>query len=276
MPSPIPGMDPFLEDPAVFPDLHDNLIAEIRNAINSQLPPPYYASSASRVWIEPSQRRVEPDVNVLRPERPGSEPIASPPGATAVARPPVVVRIPREEFRQTYLDIYARPGNERLVTTIEILSPTNKSVGSEGRTLYLQKQREVLGSKVNLVEIDLLRGGTHTTAVRLEDALARAGLFDYHVCVRAFEEPDDFIVYPISVGERLPILAIPLLPGDPSIKIDLQALLDRCYDTGLYQRRVPYGERTLAPPLRPEQLAWVEQPLRDKGLLPAAEGPRSE
>ena len=71
MPSPIPGMDPFLEDPAVFPDLHDNLIAEL-NAINAQLPPPYYASSASRVWIEPSQRRVEPDVNVLRPERPAA------------------------------------------------------------------------------------------------------------------------------------------------------------------------------------------------------------
>ena len=62
MPSPIPGMDPFLEDPAVFPDLHDSLIVELRNGINAQLPPPYYASSASRVWVEPSQRRVGPDV----------------------------------------------------------------------------------------------------------------------------------------------------------------------------------------------------------------------
>src|SRR3954463_4276343 len=104
MPSPIPGMDPFLEDPAVFLDLHDSLIAELRNAINAQLPPPYYASSASRVWVEPSQRRVEPDVNVLRSERPGSGGGTSPSVGTAVAvaRPPVVVRIPREEFRQTY------------------------------------------------------------------------------------------------------------------------------------------------------------------------------
>src|SRR5438067_1949162 len=98
MPSLIPGMDPFLEDPAVFPDLHDNLIAELRNAINAQLPPPYYASSASRVWVEPSQRRVEPDVIVPRPERPGSGPVEVPPVAMAVARPPVVVRIPREEY----------------------------------------------------------------------------------------------------------------------------------------------------------------------------------
>jgi hypothetical protein len=184
-----------------------------------------------------------------------------------------VVRIPREEFREPYLDIYAKPGNERLVTTIEVLSPTNKTLGSEGRTLYLQKQREVLGSKVNLVEIDLLRGGQHTTAVRLADALTKAGPFDYHVCVNVFEEPDDFVIYPVSLGGRLPLVAIPLLPGDPSVAIDLQALLDRCYDTGLYHRRVPYDERTPVPALRPEQTAWVEQTLRDKGLLPPAPPP---
>jgi Protein of unknown function (DUF4058) len=273
MPSPIPGMDPFLEDSAVFPDLHDSLITELRNAINAQLPPPYYASSASRVWVEPSQRRVEPDVNVLRPERPGSGAVTSPSVATVVARPPVVVRIPREEFRQTYLDVYAKPGHERLVTTIEVLSPTNKAMAGEGRTLYLQKQREVLGSKVNLVEIDLLRGGQHTTVVRLEDALAKAGPFDYHVCVCTFEEPEDFVIYPASVGERLPIVAIPLLPGDGSVSIDLQVLLDRCYDTGLYLRRVPYAERTPVSPLRPEQAAWVEQVLRTKGILPPATVP---
>lgn len=270
MPSPIPGMDPFLEDPAVFSDLHDNLIAELRNALNAQLPPPYYASSASRFWIEPSQRRVGPDVNVLRPERPGSGAVSPPPVATAVARPPVVVRVPREELRETYLDIYAKPGNERLVTTIEVLSLTNKTTGGEGRALYLQKQREVLGSRVNLVEIDLLRGGQHTTAVPLESALAKAGPFDYHVSVCTFEEPDDFVIYPISLGERLPAVSIPLLPGDGAVSVDLQGLVDRCYDTGLYQRRVPYAERAPVPPLRPEQLAWIEQVLRARGVLPPA------
>lgn len=272
MPSPIPGMDPFLEDPAVFPDLHDNLIAELRNAINALLPPPYYARSASRVWVEPSQRRVGPDVNVLRPERPGSGVASAPPATTTATRPPVIVRIPLEEFREVYLDIYAKPGNERLVTTIEVLSSTNKSSAGEGRPQYLQKQREVLGSKVNLVEIDLLRGGQHTTAVRLEDALAKAGPFDYHVCIRAFEEPTDFVIYPISLGERLPVVAIPLLPGDGAVPVDLQMLLDRCYDSGLYQRSIPYAEGALVPPLRPEQTAWVEQILNDKGIRPRAPG----
>jgi hypothetical protein len=57
--------------------------------------------------------------------------------------------------------------------------------------------------------------------------------------VWAFEEPDDFVIYPISLGDRLPGIAIPLLPGDGVVPVDLQVLLDRCYDTGLYQRRVP-------------------------------------
>jgi hypothetical protein len=265
-------MDPFLEDPAIFPDLHASLITELRNAINAQLPPPYYASSASRVWVEPSQRRVEPDVNVLRPERPGSEVGPASSVATAVARPPVVVRIPREEFREPFLDIYASPGHDRLVTTIEVLSLTNKTKGSEGRTLYLKKQGEVLASQVNLVEIDLLRRGQHTTAVRFEDAREKAGPFIYHVCVHAFEELEDFVVYPIGLGERLPVVAIPLLPGDPSVSVDLQTLLDRCYDTGLYQRRISYSEPP-PPPLSKEQAAWIEQMLRGKGLLPASPPP---
>jgi hypothetical protein len=159
------------------------------------------------------------------------------------------------------------------VTTLEVLSPTNKAPSGEGRALYLQKQRKMLGSKTNLVEIDLLRGGNHTTAVRFEDAVNKAGPFDYHVCVRVFEEPDDFVVYPISVGERLPVVAIPLLPGDASVSIDLQTLLDLCYDTGLYQRRISFRDRTPIPPLRPEQTAWVNQILQATGVLPVAKNP---
>src|SRR5438094_891369 len=70
MPSPFPGMDPYLEDPAVFPDLHDSLITYARDALNAQLPPPYYAGSAARVWVDLSHRHVGPDVGVLRPGQP--------------------------------------------------------------------------------------------------------------------------------------------------------------------------------------------------------------
>src|SRR5207302_681231 len=149
-----------------------------------------------------------------------------------------------------------QPGGERLVTTVEVLSRTNKSPGEHGRDLYVQKQQEVLKHKVHLVEIDLLRGGEHTTAVPLEEAVARAGSFDYHVCVHRFDRPYDYFVYPIQLGNRLPAIAIPLLPEHTAVRIDLQPVLDRCYDSGLYRRRVRYGEHTPVPSLSAEQAEW--------------------
>src|SRR4051794_23297650 len=114
MPSPFPGMDPYLEDPAIFPDLHDSFITYLREALNARLPKPYFASSNSRVWIEPSHRRIASDVNVLRIERPtnGDPPSGGGGVATAeiVATKPVVVRMAQEELRETYLEVYARRG----------------------------------------------------------------------------------------------------------------------------------------------------------------------
>jgi hypothetical protein len=266
-------MDPYLEDPAVFPDLHDRVIYCLSDALNAVLPPPYFAGIASRVWVEASQCRVVPDVNVLRP--PDSVNGGAHAGgggvAVAVATEPVVVRLAQEELRETYLEIHAQPGGERVVTTIEVLSLANKTPAGHGRTPYLQKQREALESQVHLVEIDLLRGGLHTTAVPIDAAVAAAGFFDYHVCVHRWNLADTYFLYPVHLQGRLPVLSVPLLPDHAPVSVDLKAVLDRCYDSGQYRRRVRYGGQ-LAPPLRPEQTAWAEQILRAAGLL---EGPAS-
>jgi hypothetical protein len=271
MPSPFPGTDPFLEDQAVFPDLHDSLIYCLREALNAQLPPPYFVGIGSRVWVETSQRRIGPDVNVLRPTQTSNGGTAAGTGggavALAVATEPVVVHVPHDEVREPFLEIHADPGGERLVTTLEVLSLANKAPSSHGREPYLRKQQEVLNSQVHLVEIDLLRGGAHSTAVPLDFAREKAGLFDYHVCVHRFDRLEDYFVYPVSVGQRLPSVAIPLLPEHQPVRIDLQPLLDRCYDTGQYRRRVRYDAPVPPPPLRSEQAAWVEKALRQQGLL---------
>ena len=104
---------------------------------------------------------------------------------------------------------------------------TNKTLGSEGRQKYLEKQQEILSGQVHLVEIDLLRGGAHSSAVPLWLAREKAGPFDYHVSVRRFDRPGEFLVYPIPLQRRLPTIRIPLLPGDPSIPISLQAVFQR-------------------------------------------------
>lgn len=164
-----------------------------------------------------------------------------------------------DERREPWIEIRtAGEGDERLVTAIEILSPTNKTPGARGRELYLRKQRELLGSSTHLVEIDLLRGGPHFTAVPLDFLRAAVGPFDYHVSIHRSDRPEDFLVYPIQLPEPLPEIAVPLLPGDPEVPIDLQAVFDHAYDVGPYRRRIRYAESNPVPPLPPALLGWAD------------------
>ena len=260
MPSPFPGMDPFLEAPNIFPDLHDRLINGISDAINQQLRPPYYSAIASRVFVEHSERLIGPDVSVILES--DKLPPADHGSATAVLNSievqPIVIHVPHDEVREQFLEIRT-VGDERLVTSIEVLSASNKSPGEHGRELYKKKQREILSSDVNLVEIDLLRGGEHTTAVPLVHAERKTGKFNYHVCVHRFDQLEDYVVYPITLRSRLPKIAIPLLPGDPDIAIDLQLIFDHCYEAGLYRRRIRYAESVPVPPLTEIDETWSKE-----------------
>lgn len=264
MPSPFPGMDPFLEHPEIFPDLHDSLVTYTREWLQTKLPPPYYSVIGSRIWVEPAQRRIGPDVRVQRGNGNGSS------TATAVApatrSQPRIVSIYPEEQKQTLVEIYANQDNrERLVTVIELLSPSNKTVGAPGRESYVRKQQEILNSsQVHLVEIDLLRGGEHTTAVDFEVGWRTIGPYDYHVCIHRFDTPYDYILYPVRLTEKLPEIEVPLLPGDSPVALDIQAVFERCYDAGPYRRWVRYDGAVPEPALTPELAAWVRQMLQEK------------
>jgi hypothetical protein len=275
MPSAFPGMDPYLEHPAHFPDLHDSTIAYTREFLQARLPAPYYSVIGSRIWVEPSRRSIGPDVEVRRQNGPAGG--AGTPGgaagvATATRTQPVVITLAAEEHRETSVEIYSRYGEgERLVTVIEVLSVANKTPGAHGRDLYLEKQSELLAGAVHLVEIDLLRGGTHATAVPRDLAEERAGPFDYHVCAHWYNRPRDYLVYPVRLEERLPEIAVPLLPEDPPVALDVQAVFERCYDTGPYRRRVRYGRDEVVPPLSAAQADWASRLLQERGLTgPAA------
>jgi len=180
MSSPFPGMDPYLEHPEVFPGLHGALTYELRALLQGRLPANYYAEFNSRVWVEYSEQIVEPDVNVLRANRPAERESDNGGVATAVAVgvQPIVVYVPDDEIQENCLEIYTVQGDRRLVTAIEVLSLSNKTPGAHGRDLYLLKQRDLRHSQVHMVEIDLLRAGTHTTIVPRDRAIAEAGSFD--------------------------------------------------------------------------------------------------
>src|SRR5262249_33626839 len=107
--------------------------------------------------------------------------------------------------------------------------------------------------------------------VPLDYAKREAGSFDYHVSIRLPGDEPVFHVYPIHLKDPLPKLAIPLLPGDPFVTIDLQVAFVRAYENGPYSRRVNYAIDQPVPTFSPEQAEWATALLRDKGLIPPAQ-----
>lgn len=259
MPSPFPGMDPWLEATDIFPSVHGALIFLIREALNRSLPPGYAATSNNRVWVDPESSR-EPDVSVYGRENPDAKAggTATLSGLVAIGR----VRM-SDPWEEPYLEIRSDRG-KRLVTAVEVLSPSNKRAG-EGRRLYQQKQKECRLGDVHLVEIDLLRAGLPTTHMPRHLLEKKAGPYDYHVCVRRAGDQLELFGAAIKLTDRLPAFGVPLDPGVPAVVVDLQAAFDRCYDGSRYPELVDYT-RPPDPPLTPDQQAWAEGVLRAKGV----------
>jgi len=257
-------MDPYLEHPSHFPNFHDKLIVHLEEFLQPLLPEGYYAKAANRVWLEYTEEVRVPDVSVLRPNRPVVS-AERERGDVAIIDAPVKITapyLPWSEHHESYVEIYSKhEGDARLITSIEVLSPSNKASGEQARGAYGEKQAEILAANVNLVEIDLLRCGLHTTAVPRNQLLERCGKVDYHVCVHRFDQLHDFFVYPVQLPERLPKISIPLTISTADVQVDLQALLDFCYDRGPYRRAIDYAKDPPPPALSPERLAWVKSRL---------------
>ena len=257
MPSPFPGMDPWLEHPAIWPNLHHLLITATNAFLKPLLRPRgYLVAIGERVWVTEPGRSIYPDVALIeRPKRP-----QSPAGATAVLEvdEPVKVKVPGAEVREAYLEIVAA-GDGQLVTSIEFLSPANKAPGPS-RDLYLKKQRETLSSQANLVEVDLLRSGRHTLAVAVH-LIDPAWNWCYLVCTSRAAKPDEYELYPIPLASRLPRIRVPLRAGDEDGVLDLQAVLERAYDEGPFADRVNYAEQAFGK-LSPSDTAWCEEVLK--------------
>jgi hypothetical protein len=256
-------MDPWLEDEEHFPSLHHSLNFLLMEALNVALPKGYVAKTAELVWVDDQLRR-EPDVSVYGRDR---TPDFAGSGAALAGLIAVGEEKVSDPWKRPYLEIVS-PKGKRLVTAVEILSPSNKRAGDNGRKAYQDKQEEFRLGGVNLVEIDLLRAGPHTTAVPLSRLKRAAGAaFDYHVSVTVAGERRSFHVAPIRLTDRLPAIGIPLDPDVTAVTADLQPLLDRAYNSGRYADAVRY-DRPPDPPLTPEQQAWAEGVLRAKGLIP--------
>jgi hypothetical protein len=175
---------------------------------------------------------------------------------------PVLVRVPEPEVDRR-VEIYDPASGGRVVTAIEVLSPSNKLPGPASLA-YRSKQRDFLAAGVNLVEIDLVRAGEWVFSVD-ESVLPPAQRASYMVCVFRATRGDLRALYRLPLREPLPRVAIPLRPRDRDVVLDLKAVVDEAYETGRYDR-TDY-RRPLKPPLSPEDAAWAAELLRKAGRL---------
>ncbi|MFO0968971.1 MAG: DUF4058 family protein [Gemmataceae bacterium] len=201
MPSPFPGMDPYLEG-RLWTSFHAQLGAQIARQLVPKLRPRYFALAEKRYVIE--------------------------------AVPHVWVEVRDVE-------------HERLVTAIEILSPTNKGTG---RDEYLEKRAEYLHGPAHLMEIDLTREGQR---IPVRKPLPTAPYFVFLSRVGRRPMMD---VWPIAWDQRLPTVPVPLLPGDADVPLDLQDAFDRVYDEAGFDLAAHYNEGP-TPPLPRELRGWA-------------------
>lgn len=270
MPSPFPGMDPYLEHPVLWPGVHQGLLYCLHEALNQQLPAGYAASIGERLYVVQPARNVYADIAILEHPPSVARDKRGDGGAATIVpaaddAPYILSVLPPAEMREVFIEVMAVDDNSRIVTVIEALSHANKAAGSTGRRQYLTKQRQLLQSQTHLLEIDLLRGGAHTLFPPSNYLVRHQAEADYLVCLHRAGQGSTFEVWMRSVRERLPRVRVPLAEKEPDVVVDLQAALDRCYDAGPYRRRVDYHKES-APPLGPADAAWADALLREKGL----------
>jgi hypothetical protein len=246
-----PGMDPWLEDPDLWPDVHNSLIVAIRDALNPLVLPRYVVRVESRTTVltaVDTDHLYRPDVAIEAAD------LASPrreAGVAVMQRTeviPIKVELPIDEIEETYLIIKELPG-KKLVTAIEVLSPTNKKT-EKARTEYLEKRHELINSGVNLVEIDLLRAGQPMPLKRFPPPS------DYRILICRERERLTADLYSFSYKVPIPAIRIPLLPDDPEPLLDLNAILHALIDRARYDISIDYSQPP-RPRLRRGDEAWA-------------------
>jgi hypothetical protein len=265
MKSPFPGMDPYIEASGLWADFHDDLIAEIKRALAAALPERYFVQTGERAYLvlagtdEKEAKPFYPDVGV---EHSGPAERASGSGVgQAVAEPEIeadgvtMQAFIEEDFRENFIEICEAGPEPRLVTCIEVLSPSNKRFGQKGWKLYLRKRNALLLGEANLVEIDLLRGGRRMPMV---------GPWPegpYYLLVGRESRAPHCRVWPAFFDRPLREIPVPLARPDKDIPLALQPMIEAVYERSRYGRRLDYT-KPLDPPLTPEQTAWLQERLR--------------
>lgn len=257
MPSPFPGMDPYLEG-NLWSGVHHELAIAVKHQLTPLLLPNYYPFTDRYFVTEDDEvaiveEKINPDVSIVQEQRSRGRTLSK----VQESRGPVILELPEPlpipHYRVSIRDVDKR----RLVAVIEFLSPTNKR--GKGREQYLPKREKILRSTVHLVEVDLLRQGQR---LPVKGRLPPGAYFA--VVSRAQERPK-IKVWPINLDEPLPTIPIPLRKKKEGVSLDLQAAFTSVFDQGSYAAIIQYqGAPEVVLPEKDD--VWTDQLLRAKGL----------
>ena len=273
--NPFPGMNPYLENPGLWPGVHNRIIVQLSTFLSRRLRPEYSVSIQERVYIsaEPARDGSDggggnglgsvriPDAVVLSlGAEPGADELRFPapdPGPDAIA----VQLPPTELLKERYIEV-RRVDNRRVIAVIALLSPTNKD--GDGRREYLAKRAAVLYSPTHLVEIDLLRAGRRMPVVgAVPDT-------DYRILVANARRPAPVAdLYPFGIRQPIPDLVMPLAKDAEGIAVNLNAVVGAVYADGGFDLDIDY-QQDPEPPLSDADRLWLNQLLREQGLRRAA------
>jgi len=256
--SPFPGMDPWLE--RRWGDVHQRLVTYAADALQEVLPDDLRARLEERVFVEAlfGDRSIFPDVRVV--EKGGGLGSSIARGGTATAEP-LILDLDDEPVSQGFIEIIDTGSGGRVVTVIEVLSPSNKTPGA-GQDLYLKKQRELRDGGDSLVEIDLLRSGRRVSPIppeRLPPEYRTA----YQVCATRGWRRSKVEVYRVPLREPLPTINVPLRETDADVAMNLQELIEKVYRNARYDD-LQYAEDAW-PALEAGDAEWADEILKGAG-----------
>ncbi len=232
MPSPFPGMNPYLEHPRVWADFHNTYVPALRAELQPKLVTEFYAQiqvhSYSTEWIGS-------DLEIVHGSKYDDA----------------------LEERYCYLEIINLK-TDKLISVIEVMTPTIK-IGTMNRGSYLDACRKHIESGVNVIELDLLRAGKRLLGSALPSC-------DYCAIVCRKSRSTEAHVWPVELRQTLPTIPIPLTSEAPEVELDLQAVLHRIYDEGGYGHRI--YRRSPVPRLTPQDAHWAAEILAAAGITP--------
>ena len=203
MPSPFPGMDPYLEDEKLWPAFQHQLVAGLYQVLLPGLVDRYRARIHQRTYA---------------------------------TEEPLFTSVIRQERQEEFIEIRQRTDG-RLVTLIDVAGPINKTL-PEGRAAYLETRKAARTQNASVVELDLSVQGKPLLDYS-RDGLPE---WDFAVTVTRCTQPERYEIYTSTLAKRLPRFKVPLSPDDRDTVLDLQATFVRAYDQGNFAAHIDYAQ----------------------------------